>query len=66
LDKSADFLSMRTDDVAQRIEYATSSSWSPAQYKSVCAILRMYRHQSILQILDRAAGGSDETGRDAS
>ncbi len=49
-------LSQRTDDVAQRIEYATGSKWTPLQYRQVCGILRNYRHHSIMMILERAAG----------
>jgi hypothetical protein len=48
-------LSMRTDDVAHRIEYATGVVWTPAQYRQVCSILRDYRHHSIMVILERAA-----------
>lgn len=50
---------MRTDDVAQKIEYVTASKWTLDQYKKVCGILRLYRHQSILDILDRAADDSE-------
>lgn len=53
---------MRTDDCAGRIEYVTHSKWTPGQYKSVCSILRLYRHQSIIGILDRAAGSADDSG----
>jgi hypothetical protein len=52
-------LSMRTHDVAHRIEYAVKGAWTPEQYKKVISILRLYRHQSLLSILDRAAGDPD-------
>jgi hypothetical protein len=56
-------LSMRTDDVAHRIEFAVKGVWTPEQYKKVVSILRHYRHQSILSILDRAAGDPGDTGK---
>lgn len=52
-------LSMRTDDVAQRIEYATHSKWTPAEYATVCGMLRLYRHHSIETVLNRAARDED-------
>lgn len=58
--------SMRTDDVAQRIEYAVNAKWTPEQYKKVMSILRLYRHASILSILDRAAGDPGDTGKGTS
>lgn len=54
---------MRTHDVAHRIEYAVGAQWTPEQYKKVVSILRHYRHQSILSILDRAAGEPGDTGK---
>jgi hypothetical protein len=51
---------MRTDDCARRIEYVTHSKWTPAEYTAVCSILRLYQHQAILSILDRAAGKSGD------
>lgn len=55
-------LPMRTDDVAHRIEYATGSQWTPAQYRLVMGILRDYRHYSIMTILDKAASSEEESG----
>lgn len=63
LSKDDKELSMRTDDVAQRIEYAVNAKWTSEQYKKVMSILRLYRHASILQILDRAAGDPGDTGK---
>lgn len=53
---------MRTDECARRIEYVTHGKWTPDQYKSVCSIIRLYRHESIIGILDRAAGAADDSG----
>jgi len=52
---------IRTDDAANQIEYVTSSHWTLDQRKKVMGVLRMYRHQSILEILDRAAGSSEDS-----
>lgn len=53
---------MRTDDCARRLEYVTHGKWNTEEYKSVCSILRLYRHQSILQILERVAGEAEDSG----
>lgn len=51
---------MRTDDCARRLEYVTHSKWTTKEYSDVCSILRLYRHQSILSILDRVAGKTND------
>lgn len=58
-------LSMRTDDVAHRIEYTVKAIWTPEQYKKVVSILRLYRYHSILQILERGPESGD-TGKGGS
>jgi len=52
---------MRTDDVARRIEYVTHGKWTPAEYQQVVSILRFYRHESMIAMLERAA--EEEAGR---
>ncbi len=49
----------RTDDVAHRIEYVTGGKWTPVQYRQVTSILRDYRHDAIMAIVDRASGDTD-------
>lgn len=55
-------LSIKTDDIAKRIEYVTHGNWTTAEYKQVVSILRFYRHQSIAAMIDRAT--DDETSRE--
>jgi hypothetical protein len=52
---------IRTDDAVNQIEYVTGAKWTLDQRKKVMSVLRMYRHQSILEILDRAAGTAEDS-----
>lgn len=54
-------ISIRTDDIARRIEYVTNGKWTGAQYQQVVSILRFYRHESMNAMLERAA--TEETDR---
>lgn len=53
---------MRTDDVARQLEYVTHAKWTTEEYKAVVGILRLYRHNSIVSILDRMVGDVDDSG----
>jgi hypothetical protein len=55
---------MRTDDVARRIEYVTGKKWTADQYAKVCGILRLYRHESVLDMLKR--GSKEDATKDFS
>lgn len=46
--------SIRTEDIARRIEYVTHGKWTPAEYQQIVSILRFYRHESMVAMLDRA------------
>jgi hypothetical protein len=54
-------LPIRTDDIARRIEYVTHGKWTAAEYQQVVSILRLYRHESMILMLERAA--TEETDR---
>jgi hypothetical protein len=58
--------SWRTDDVALRIEHALGLKLDTTQYKNLCGILRMYRHESMKKVLERAAEEAEDSGGDVS